>query len=280
MNRALIFLAGILAGAGAAYGYLAKYGQKEIIQVPVTPVVQREVPIRIPGTIVEVPKIPQDQTGRQEEREIEVAVGSKEMKLTSAYFGTDVPAKPKVSHIVLRLTYPGLRPAGQESPGLQVMVRNPSFRDNVEYLTTANTRTSNAVHNAGPMYGLTHFVPPEDSAVRREDMFIEKDNGGEILNMITCQLEESSPQPRCYHYYNEGELLHMLFYERKYLPEWQSIKQQVKKLLASFSGDEQAFEEAGKEPIGTETVESNVRQEPVAAESAVREPALPDAGKW
>jgi hypothetical protein len=263
MRVFLIFLTGMAAGAFLSYGYITQFGI--YTNVPVQENLKdhetaddspkpenKKAYTGIPG--------PEEKDGPGAPEKLHFKMGGKSLTVDRRFFGRDKPDTEKPEQVVLKLTYPELKPAVNRPADLKILVMEPNYKDNVKYLTESKRRSSNATEAAGEKFGMKHFVPPAGSSVKREDMFIQQKKGGEIENMVTCQLEEKKAKPVCYHYYHGDDgLLHMLVYNRGLLPDWEKIKSEARVLLEKF---------ASTSSLKSNSAEESVTGENPAAESA------------
>lgn len=111
----------------------------------------------------------------------------------------------------------------------------------VEKLAESRMAHLKASYETGSEYGLIHYEQPEGSVKDHHDIWLEKQDK-EILSFITCseKLVESD-FPQCRQYIKIRRTIWInATYDRRFLPEWKMIKQNIESMFESFRNEDTA----------------------------------------
>jgi hypothetical protein len=104
-------------------------------------------------------------------------------------------------------------------------------------------RSAKATKIVGEQYGLTYQTQPDDVKNDLDEIWIERDDGLRT-SFISCRKKISARNvPQCTHIYYDEDFFYRIRYDKRLLPEWQTIRDNVVAMFESFRSKEtsQAF---------------------------------------
>lgn len=98
-------------------------------------------------------------------------------------------------------------------------------------------KASNVV---GEQYGLSHQTQPDDIKNDWDELWIERKNG-HLISYISCRKEYAEGVvPYCAHHFWDNRFDYKVSYDKRLLPEWRLIRENVLALMGSFESEEAA----------------------------------------
>lgn len=168
----------------------------------------------------------------------------------------DAPLEPGLDQdgLYLKMLWPGLEPKTQENlrefthvPGwgrrVSLLIQDNPHRLTGERLVQIALDTRQILRNRlvpdGHEFGLARFLPePADPGSMKDDFefFVDGSLKAPVL-FIRCSRPGTVPKPGCSLTFAHNGTRMSSSFERSYLPEWQTIREEILGLLARFSAD-------------------------------------------
>lgn len=117
-------------------------------------------------------------------------------------------------------------------------VSNPDF--DPEKGLAAVARLFKADKVMGERYGLTHQTQSDEAKSYWDDLWVERDDE-ELLSYVNCSKNYADEVvPHCEHHFWDERFVYKVTYDKRLLPEWRLIRENVVALMASFRSEESA----------------------------------------
>ena len=164
---------------------------------------------------------------------------------------------------LIQAWYPGATPVPGKGDNSTELWRQGLWGNNIRILLHSNPNIPlwendrilkslerlNATLMVGQEYGLLHKTQPEGKVQDAYDVWLEM-NGNKIISYITCSDEWDREwyYPQCSHYIELGyqdagkRVRAHISYDRRLLPEWKTIKDNVGAMFESFESQDTAKE--------------------------------------
>ena len=95
----------------------------------------------------------------------------------------------------------------------------------------------------GEQYGLIYRTQPENIKNDHDELWVEKDKSGKVVSRIQCKKKyHETVIPQCSHRFYSENFKYKVSYDKRLLPEWKLIRENVLALMASFESHQAAHD--------------------------------------